>query len=611
MNKLGQDLSLKVTAPLVAIGTASVKMAMDLDESMRNIQSVGGQTEEELQALSDLFVDMSTDITKTTDSAQNLADAFYDIQGSGFEGADALKILEAATMAASAGLTETSVAAEGITAVLNSYGKTAEEAAHISDLMFMTVDRGVGSFEELTSSMSNVVGTSATLGVAFDETSAAIATMSKQGLSFSEATVSLNQVMLAFIKPSEEMAAAIADLGYESGESMIEALGLSGAMAALEEHTGGGATAMSGLFGNVRALRGALALTGEGASMFAEDLAAMSDSAGRTAEAFGVQTESFAAQWASFQNNLQAMAIEIGQIIIPVLNKLIQEFLIPAITWFRNLPQGVKEGIVMFAAFAAAAGPVMIVLSSLITAFTTIKAALLGLAPIMAGLSLPIVALIAAVGALAVALHFWEKTNTTEVWRTNFAMLGEIVEKGSAKIGKTLNESGNQWGKNFEMLGTILGKLRDKLPGIFANIITSVKQSMANMIPAFKEMGVNIMQGLIAGVTSMAAQLIQSVMKIAQQIADTVKSTLKIQSPSKIMMELGEYTAEGFHKGIQNMGGVGVSLPTLSQMSGAVASGGGGMGGAGTINIYPPPGTKEDMYHYVARKLAQDAKRRS
>ena len=61
---------------------------------MRNIQSISKQTDAEIAQLSDTFVEMSTDMSKTTDTAKNLAAGFYQVQSSGFAGADAMIVLE-------------------------------------------------------------------------------------------------------------------------------------------------------------------------------------------------------------------------------------------------------------------------------------------------------------------------------------------------------------------------------------------------------------------------------------------------------------------------------------------------------------------------------------
>jgi len=365
--KLGKTLTRNVTLPLLAIGTAAVMMATDMDREMRNIQSISKATDTDIAALSQTFVDMSTDLTVTTDSAVKLAEGFYTIQGSGFAGADAMTVLEVATKAASAGLTDTEVAAKAVTSALNAYGESADQAAEYADLMFRTVDIGVGTFEELSSSLGYVVGTASQAGISFDEISAALSTMSKQGIEFHKGGRALNMLLLALIKPSEELADALLDIGYESGQAALDALGLAGTLQALEQAGYGGTEGFAALGLSSMALRSALALTGTGADMFAEDLAAMqtaSEGAGAAQEAFAIQTQSFSAQLANFKNIIYEAGITLGNILLPVLSDLLN-YIKPLIQRFSELDPEILKIIVAVAGLAAAAGPVLLILGQM------------------------------------------------------------------------------------------------------------------------------------------------------------------------------------------------------------------------------------------------------
>ena len=87
--------------------------------------------------------------------------------------------------------------------------------------------------------------------------------------------------------------------------------------------------------------------------------------------------------------------------------------------------------------------------------------------------------------------------------------------------------------------------------------MVSISQSTANGIrSAFNidlySAGVNMMQGLLDGMNSMKAQVEAAASEIAQTAASAVNSALQIHSPSKLMMESGQYTGEGLALGMQN-----------------------------------------------------------
>jgi len=378
--RIGRDITLGLTTPILGIGTAAVKAASGLDTQMKNIQSVSKQTNPEIDALARSFLEMSTDMTRTTDSAEGLASAFYNIQGSGFAGADAMKVLEASTMAASAGLTKTETASEAVTAKLNAYGESAEEAAETSDMMFRTVDIGVGTFSELANSLGYVVGVGAQAGVTFDEISAALATMSKQGIDFQMGARALNMLILAMIDPSDEMADALARIGFESGQTALDTLGLAGVLRQLELAGYAGTEGMASLGLSTYSLRAALALTGEGAETFQSDLEAMGDASGAAKEAFDIQVESFESQVRNLQNTLNSVLIPAGTTLIREVLIPMAEELTPLIRSVGDLdPQTMKWGL-RLAGVLALVGPGIITLGSLAGVLGTLKIALFGAA---------------------------------------------------------------------------------------------------------------------------------------------------------------------------------------------------------------------------------------
>lgn len=309
----------QVASSLVRMGTAAVSSAIEFDASMKNVQSLGEESAESLAHLTDVVIEMSTEFPQ---SANILAEGLYDIESSGFSGAAALDVLEASAMSASAGLTETATSARAITAILNSYGLAGEDAAHVSDVLFQTVNVGVVSFEELAGSIGNFVPMAASMGISLEEATGALATMTLAGLPAAEAATSLARVMSAFIKPSAGMEDMLGRLGIGLEDLADPAIGLSGVMAQLIEETGGQTVALQELFPDVRSLRGALALAaneGETYVRVMEAQAGASEGAGAAAEAFKVQMEGLGAQWQLFKNQVSAIALEGLLALFPVL----------------------------------------------------------------------------------------------------------------------------------------------------------------------------------------------------------------------------------------------------------------------------------------------------
>ncbi len=73
---------------------------------------------------------------------------------------------------------------------------------------------------------------------------------------------------------------------------------------------------------------------------------------------------SLANQVRSLKEELRELIIDMGQRLEPIATRMVT-WLRSAVQWFKNLPESVKDGIIQMAAFAAAAGPVLVILSTL------------------------------------------------------------------------------------------------------------------------------------------------------------------------------------------------------------------------------------------------------
>ncbi|MDD5699540.1 MAG: phage tail tape measure protein, partial [Victivallaceae bacterium] len=92
-----------------------------------------------MEAYKDGIRKMSVEFGEGTDT---LAKGLYDILSASIDPAKALDVLAVSAKAARAGITDTGIAADAITTLLNAYGLSADHAESVSDLLFKTVKKG-------------------------------------------------------------------------------------------------------------------------------------------------------------------------------------------------------------------------------------------------------------------------------------------------------------------------------------------------------------------------------------------------------------------------------------------------------------------------------------
>lgn len=304
-----------------------IKKAADqvvgFDKAMRNVNSIAQLGEKRFGTLSKSVLSLSG---KTAQAPITLAEGLYDLVSSGFDAKDSLNVLKSSAKAATAGLTDTATSTKAVAAVLNAYHLPAKQAAKVSDVLFKTVDRGVISFETLAQNVGDVLPFATALGVSLEEVGAATATMTKAGVSGPETMTRIKGAMVALIKPSKDMSAALKEIGVRSGEELIRKTGsLQGALQALARQTGGSKEAMAKLFPDIRGLGGALLLTGKNAKGAAADLKGMQEASGSTDKALSQQSKSLAFQWNKLKAEASSLAITVGSGLVPAFRKGLRE----------------------------------------------------------------------------------------------------------------------------------------------------------------------------------------------------------------------------------------------------------------------------------------------
>lgn len=102
----------------------------------------------------------------------------------------------------------------------------------------------------------------------------------------------------------------------------------------------------------------------------------------------------------------------------------------------------------------------------------------------------------------------------------------------------------------------ILVTIGTSLVAQIGNLISYLPMIFSSIIGAFAEVdwgqiGTDIINGLIQGLKSMVSSLWSTISNIASGISDTFKDLLGIHSPSKVFMEYGIYTDEGYALGLK------------------------------------------------------------
>ena len=107
-----------------------------------------------------------------------------------------------------------------------------------------------------------------------------------------------------------------------------------------------------------------------------------------------------------------------------------------------------------------------------------------------------------------------------------------------------------QWGQNMvQGLSSKQGAVR----GAATTIGTSAVNALNLIVPQFKTAGQNAGQGFVDGILEYVEKAAEAAAQVAQAAIDSMNQTLDSHSPSKKMIQSGEWGGEGFTIGLLNL----------------------------------------------------------
>lgn len=303
-------LDLALAAAGVGITAFAVKLSDDFDTAFAEIATIIGQPADNLRDFQDQILRYSE---TSSASLQEITNATYGAISAGVDYQNSLELIAAAEQLAIAGKADLGETTTALVSTLNAFGASADEAGAYADTFFTAVQLGQTTIPELASTIGRLAPVAAAAGLSFDEMAAAIATITAEtGTGTAEAITGIRAAITALLKPTKEAQDVAADLGIEFNAAALESKGFSGVLQEVAEATGGNTETIAKLFGSVEALAPVLALTGNAADKFGENLKAFETNAGAAGTAAGELSADLGRIVQTLQNNLNSALIAYG-----------------------------------------------------------------------------------------------------------------------------------------------------------------------------------------------------------------------------------------------------------------------------------------------------------
>ena len=327
---------------VVAVGAASVKMAADFQSGITSLSTGAGESTSNLKMVGDGILDLAI---KTGTSTKQLTDGMYMIESAGFHGADGLKVLQSAAEGAKVGMRDLKDVANGVTTALTDYQLPASQAAAVTNDLVATVANGKTTMGSLASSLKSILPIASSAGISLNGVSAAMATMTGEGVPAGQAANYLKTTVLALEAPSTKGAAALKSIGLSAADVANEMKdSLPGALQMITDHLktkfpeGSQAytAALKNITGGSSALSTVLDLTGSHMQTFNNNVDNIYNAVRKGGDSITGWSQvqgDFNTKMDQAQQAVNVLMIKLGQNLLPVVGQVVGA-VAPAITSF-------------------------------------------------------------------------------------------------------------------------------------------------------------------------------------------------------------------------------------------------------------------------------------
>jgi hypothetical protein len=338
MQQTGKNLSMKLTAPIAALGAMSFNVFKGFEQEMSKVQAVSGATAEEFKSLSDNAKELGA---STMFSAREVAGLQGEFAKLGFTATEITKVTEATLSLAQASGSDLARAAMVAGSTLRAFGLDASQTGMVTDVMAKSFSTSAMDMETFAESMKFVAPVAKSAGMSIQETSAMLSVLANAGIKGSQAGTALRRIISEIGASGKPTAEALKDLAAQ-GLNLADA----------KDEVG-------------RSAQSALLVLAGGVDQIAPLTEEFNNSAGAAKEMADIMGATAFGASKRLESAMEGLGISIGEIVAVAVVPLI-ESLAKAASKLNGMSKTSKTTMVVIAALAAAIGPLAFVVGGLI-----------------------------------------------------------------------------------------------------------------------------------------------------------------------------------------------------------------------------------------------------
>lgn len=524
MQQTGKNLSMKLTAPLAALGAVSFNVFKGFEAEMSKVKAVSGATAEEFKALSDNAKDLGASTMFTAREVASLQTEFAKL---GFTATEITKVTESTLALAQASGSDLARAAEVAGSTLRAFGLDASETGRVTDVMAKSFSSSALDMEHFANSMSFVAPVAKSAGMSIEETSAMLAVLANAGIKGSKAGTALRRIISEIGATGKPVSEALKDLASK-GLNLADA----------KDEVG-------------RSAQSALLILSEGVDQIKPLTKEFENSAGAANEMATEMGDNALGASKRLESAMEGLGISIGEVVAEAVVPMM-EGIAKLASKLNKMSPAVKRNVVVIAALVASIGPLMFLTGGLLRNFRFLRIAM-----VRSNATTKIAI------ALQKAYNFVLKMNPIGIVITALTALAGVLflvnrrKKEAVKIEKGLTDSAKEDIANTqirqaqannlintiksqnisnEQRGRLIRKLNTEYKDLLPNLIDE-KDSVEDIAKAQKEMN----KQMAKKIAMIAAQD-----EMAQATKDAVEAQKQFNKTLKLGDDLAQKSQESF-----------------------------------------------------------------
>lgn len=518
LSSVGTKLTIGLTIPLVALGKKAVETSIKFERSMVNAFSVMGDVSQDTRK--ELTAFARTLGKETAFSAGEAADAIYKLGSAGRSSEEIMGSLTGIMDVAAATHSDLADVAEQSTIAMTVFGIASNEAERVTDSFVAGITNSTLNFDRLKNSMVFAGSTMAGFGKSIEETVGGLAVFANAGVFGEKAGTGLRNILADLAAPTSHMKGALADLGISMEELNPETKSLGEIFQRLQDSNISAGEAME-IFGKrsgplvLATLKAAEEAGVDAIDMF-EDMEKEMGITGIASDVASEQLDTVSGQLLILKSSIEEVYLSFVQSALGDTLKGYVKGLIEFVNKIGELDPTIQQNIVVFGAFLAALGPILLIVGKLVSAYGVLAASFAKGGAMLALFSNPITWVVAAfVGLIAVFSQ---------------------TEDGMEQLGTVVDSLKQLWEGLQPVISAIVQVLIDNLLPVLENIATTI---MPIVIDVFNSL-VDILEpvlGIVAELLPVFGNFAEVVANLALGPLSFMIKGLQVLKPLLIIIE--------------------------------------------------------------------------